>query len=82
MAADFELPDDWREWAVGEGGLTVAEAEDEGEAFRDYWHAKAGKDAAKADWTATWRNWVRNSRRRAPPRWGGRVNGPQPAVPL
>ena len=29
--------------------------------FRDYWLAKAGKDGAKLDWSATWRNWVRNS---------------------
>lgn len=27
--------------------------------FRDYWTAKAGKDGAKLDWPATWRNWVR-----------------------
>ena len=27
--------------------------------FKDYWIAKAGKDATKADWLATWRNWVR-----------------------
>lgn len=27
--------------------------------FRDYWIAKSGKDATKADWPATWRNWVR-----------------------
>ena len=30
--------------------------------FRDFWHAKAGKDACKTDWAATWRNWVRNQR--------------------
>jgi len=27
--------------------------------FKDYWIAKAGKDATKADWLATWRNWIR-----------------------
>lgn len=27
--------------------------------FRDYWRAKAGKDAAKLDWSATWRGWCR-----------------------
>ena len=27
--------------------------------FRDYWIAKTGKDATKADWLATWRNWIR-----------------------
>jgi hypothetical protein len=32
------------------------------DSFRDYWVAKAGKEAAKLDWDATWRNWVRNQR--------------------
>lgn len=32
------------------------------EDFRDYWHAQAGADAAKLDWPATWRRWVRNQR--------------------
>lgn len=30
--------------------------------FRDYWTAKAGKDASKLDWSGTWRNWVRRER--------------------
>jgi len=29
--------------------------------FRDHWLAKAGKDARKADWMATWRNWIRRT---------------------
>jgi hypothetical protein len=29
--------------------------------FRDYWRAKAGKDATKHDWQAAWRYWCRNS---------------------
>lgn len=28
--------------------------------FRDYWIAQVGAKAKKADWPATWRNWVRN----------------------
>jgi hypothetical protein len=32
------------------------------DAFRDYWTAKPGKDGAKLDWLATWRNWVRGQR--------------------
>lgn len=34
----------------------------EGEKFADHWHAASGKNAAKLDWLATWRNWVRNAR--------------------
>jgi len=31
--------------------------------FRDYWIAQGGAKGRKADWDATWRNWVRNQRR-------------------
>lgn len=33
-----------------------------GNRFRDFWIAKPGKEGRKADWMATWRNWVRNER--------------------
>lgn len=60
LPKDWELPDDWRTWAEGARPdvdvLTVADS------FRDYWVAKPGKDGRKADWLATWRNWVRNQR--------------------
>jgi uncharacterized protein YdaU (DUF1376 family) len=59
------LPSDWRasteqiEWALSKRGdwtaehvLLVAER------FRNHWVAKAGQDARKLDWDATWRNWV------------------------
>jgi hypothetical protein len=29
--------------------------------FKDYWTAKSGKDAAKLDWLATWRMWIRKA---------------------
>lgn len=32
--------------------------------FRDYWLAKAGKDAMKVDWAATWKNWCRREAER------------------
>lgn len=34
--------------------------------FIDYWTAKSGKDAAKLDWDATWRNWIRRASENAP----------------
>ena len=58
---DWHLPLDWGNWAVGEG-LTADEVRKEGERFKDYWIAKAGKDAAKLDWAATWRNWIRRQK--------------------
>lgn len=30
--------------------------------FKDHWIAEGGAKGRKADWTATWRNWVRNER--------------------
>jgi uncharacterized protein YdaU (DUF1376 family) len=30
--------------------------------FKDYWVSVAGVKGVKADWTATWRNWVRNQK--------------------
>lgn len=44
----------------------------ETEKFQDYWAAKAGKDAAKLDWDATWRNWIRNSRSVSASKPGGK----------
>jgi 5-methylcytosine-specific restriction endonuclease McrA len=33
----------------------------EAEKFRDYWHGVAGAKGRKADWTGTWRNWIRRA---------------------
>lgn len=58
LPADWSLPDDWRKWAAAERqDLDIGK---EAEKFADYWHAKPGKDGRKADWRATWRNWIRN----------------------
>lgn len=43
--------------------------------FRDHWAACPGRAGVKADWSATWRNWIR---RADPPRAG---SAPPPAVP-
>jgi hypothetical protein len=61
------LPDDWRPSqdlvaAVREERPDV-DLRTETAKFRDHWHAKAGKDATKLDWDATYRNWIRNARR-------------------
>ena len=66
---DFELPDDWKTWALSETKWHPDAITREFSKFRDYWVAKSGKDATKADWLATWRNWIRNAqdRQRAPP---------------
>jgi len=58
-------------WEPNEGNLAFAKQEGFSQTetlrlaagFRDYWHALGGQKACKLDWDATWRNWVRTSRR-------------------
>lgn len=38
--------------------------------FKDHWLAKTGKDATKADWLATWRNWIRREAENAKSGYG------------
>jgi hypothetical protein len=46
--------------------------------FRDYWIAQPGAKGRKTDWSATWRNWVRNEKAtqqaRASPRQAAQAN--------
>ena len=58
LSETWTLPFEWREWAALE--RPDVDVDLEGEKFRDYWIAKAGKAAVKRDWQATWRNWIRN----------------------
>ena len=77
------LPLDWQPtpeqiaWAKSE--RQDLDVRVEADKFRDFWAAKAGKDAAKLDWDATWRNWIRNARQqqRGPP---GSVSQPPKQV--
>lgn len=73
------LPADWEPTAefINEAirvGLSFDQAMDEADKFRDYWTARAGREAVKLDWLATWRNWCRNARARASP--GGAASRP------
>jgi len=60
------LPPDWDPGESGmafaaQQGLTNGRATAELAKFRDFWAAKTGADATKADWQATWRNWCRRA---------------------
>lgn len=55
---DFSVTDDMRSWAR-EKSLDYLDLDTITESFVDYWQARAGKDATKTDWVATWRNWIR-----------------------
>ncbi|WP_375679814.1 hypothetical protein, partial [Bartonella sp. AP7XZML] len=57
LPADFE-PD--YDFAIEEG-LPPERVKVEIAKFRDYWRSKAGANATKTDWQATWRNWVRKA---------------------
>ncbi len=62
LAADWVLPKSWGVWArTNFPQSTDDRVRREADKFRDYWHAKAGKDARKTNWEATWRNWVRTA---------------------
>jgi hypothetical protein len=59
------LPSDWKPDDAGRSlaaellGNSGARAELD--RFRDYWTAQPGARGVKADWDATWRNWVRKA---------------------
>jgi len=63
LGAEFTIPDDWINWAIGERGWKLADARQEAMAFIDYWAACSGAKGVKSDWLATWRNWCRRSDR-------------------
>ncbi len=57
------LPEDFEpdyDFAIAEG-LPPERVKVEIAKFRDYWRSKAGANATKIDWQATWRNWVRKA---------------------
>ena len=56
---DWQLPSEWSEWAMGERGWSAGEVLRVSLLFRDHWRSKG---EARADWPATWRNWVRRER--------------------
>lgn len=65
---DFSITDEMAEW--GRANAPNVAAKYETEKFIDYWRGKAGKDATKVDWVATWKNWIRKAAERQPQRAG------------
>lgn len=62
LPLDWSLPDEYLEWAISNLGWSASQTGEIAERFADYWHSATGKNAAKADWFATWRNWCRREK--------------------
>jgi uncharacterized protein YdaU (DUF1376 family) len=62
LSPEWQLPSKWGQWSLENMSWDEQTTRVEGEKFKDYWTAKAGKDACKLDWEATWRNWCRNAK--------------------
>lgn len=59
------IPEDFKpDLAYATNLLPDIDAEMEAQAFTDYWRSRV-KDATKADWSATWRTWVRRCKSNA-----------------
>lgn len=59
---DFGLTAEMIAW--GRARVPRVNGKLETEKFINYWTAKSGRDAAKVDWDATWRNWMLEAARR------------------
>ena len=57
LPADFVFPKEWADFCIQtRPDLNLQDTFDQ---FKDYWTALPAGKGTKADWTATWRNWVR-----------------------
>jgi hypothetical protein len=57
---DFPVTDTMRDWARTNTPLCGTT---DHEAFCDYWRSMPGAKGRKADWVATWRNWMRREQK-------------------
>ena len=75
LPEDFE-PDE-KSWKVMAEHFPEIDLKLETHAFRDYWNSATGSNAVKKDWHAAWRNWIRNSHKRAKPKFQQRETDQQ-----
>jgi uncharacterized protein YdaU (DUF1376 family) len=60
LSEDWQLPDEWAVWAKQERpDLNPNKVADR---FKDYWIAQPSSKGKKANWLATWRNWIRTQK--------------------
>ncbi len=60
LPSDWELPDDWKNWASTAYRLEPQRVVRISLAFKDHWLSTT-KNPTKRDWLATWRKWVRTA---------------------
>lgn len=60
LSPTWELPDSDREWGL-KCGLFNEQIDIQADRFKDYWISTT-KNPLKIDWSATWRNWLRNAK--------------------
>lgn len=69
LESSSRLPDDWKpkenDIQVMSEHFPEIDIKLEAHAFRDYWKSVAGVKGKKADWDATFRNWIRNTHKRS-----------------
>ncbi|MBP8283316.1 MAG: hypothetical protein KAX46_05305 [Chromatiaceae bacterium] len=58
------LPVEWQQWA--KTARPDLDPDTTWQIFRDHWTAMPGAKGCKADWQATWRNWVRREQQHTP----------------
>ena len=62
LPVDWSLPDEWRAWCLTEfPAMPAAFIDRQAVGFFDYWRSLPGAKGRKADWLATWRNWIRRA---------------------
>jgi|688.fasta_scaffold101951_4 hypothetical protein len=72
IEADWQPSEELYEWAQNiRPDLNIDNTIEE---FRDYWQAVSGSKGVKADWAATWRNWVRRTQTRDTPKTNTQSN--------
>lgn len=60
ISEDWKLSKPLGDWAMSEGA-SMEMVRTQADQFKDYWIGVAGAKARKADWDATWRNWIRKA---------------------
>lgn len=60
LPADWMLSKHLGEWSI-EKGATECLIRSEADKFKDYWLSVPAAKGRKADWDATWRNWIRRA---------------------